>query len=91
MIISISGYQNECICQHCNRNLKHGIVLSDGRIVGATCFATKLTEPKTDRNNKKYRDKPDTIIHLAKLMQYRDSDYHYRLGYMPSSFQFSLA
>ena len=37
--VSIISYREECNCDHCGRNLKHGIVLSDGRTVGATVVA----------------------------------------------------
>lgn len=34
--ISIVGYESDCNCEHCGRALRHGIRLSDGRLVGAS-------------------------------------------------------
>ena len=44
--ISIVGYTQEVHCQHCNKYLKHGIILDNGLVVGATCFENKLTEQR---------------------------------------------
>ncbi len=44
--ISIVGYESDCNCEHCGRALRHGIRLSDGRLVGATCLDKKLTKPR---------------------------------------------
>ena len=49
--ISIVGYAEDEICAHCGRYLKHGIKISDGRIVGADCFDKQIT--KQSINGKK--------------------------------------
>ena len=69
MTIEIIGYEQNGNCQHCGRVLKHCIRISDGRIVGATCFDKKLTKPR-QYNGKPYRVGAETIIRLAKIAQF---------------------
>lgn len=68
-MISIIGYEQDGHCEHCGRVLKHCIRISDGRIVGATCFDKKITQPKVYQN-KKYRLGSNEIIRLAKIAEY---------------------
>lgn len=57
-------------CGHCGRKLKHGIRLSDGRVVGANCFDRDLTLPKIDRwTGKAYRVGAEHIIRMAKVVE----------------------
>lgn len=66
-MFTIQGYETECFCDHCGRSLKHGIILSDGRTVGATCLDKKLTKP-LEHNGKKYRLGSEYIIKCAKVI-----------------------
>lgn len=67
--LTIVGYEQNVNCQHCNKFLKHGIRLDDGRVVGATCFDNKLTEQK-EYFGKKYKIGANGIIRLAKIAEY---------------------
>jgi hypothetical protein len=62
--ICITGYVESAECAHCNRTLRHGIV-TDAGIVGATCFARKLTAPRR-YNGKAYRLDAEGVIYLAR-------------------------
>ena len=45
--LTIAGYEQEGNCEHCGRKLKHCIKIEENgvqRIVGATCFAKKMTQ-----------------------------------------------
>lgn len=66
--IEIVGYEQEGHCEHCGRALKHCIRISDGRIVGATCFDKKLTAPR-EYFGEKYRFGAQHIVHIAKVVQ----------------------
>lgn len=68
--ISIVGYEQDCNCEHCGRALRHGIRISDGRVVGATCLDKKLTAPKIYRG-KKYRLGAELIIRAAKVVEWK--------------------
>ncbi len=77
--IEINGYAQEAKCEHCGRRLKHGIILSDGRVVGATCLDQKLTKPRVDWYGKKYRYGAEHIVHIAKVVsRYEQSQWHNR-------------
>ena len=67
-MFTIQGYETVCNCDHCGRSLKHGIKLSDGRIVGAMCLDKQITKP-LERNGKKYRLGSDYIIKSAKVIE----------------------
>ena len=67
--IEIVGYEEECHCMHCGRALRHGIRISDGRTVGATCLDKKLTAPKVYQG-KKYRLGAELSIRAAKVAQF---------------------
>lgn len=88
--ISIVGYEQECNCEHCGRPLKHGIRISDGRIVGATCLDKKLTKPKV-YHGKKYRLGAERIIHIAKVVQFKAVSQWDAYGVAPSSPNFEAA
>lgn len=64
----IVGYERDSKCQHCGRILKHGIRISDGRVVGATCLDKKLTKPKL-YHNRPYRLGAELIINAAKVVE----------------------
>lgn len=66
--IVITGYTEDCNCEHCGRNLRHGIRISDGRVVGAQCFDRVLTLPKT-YSGKSYRVGAENIIRYAKIAE----------------------
>ncbi|MDX3998414.1 hypothetical protein, partial [Pseudomonas aeruginosa] len=67
--ISIVGYESDCNCEHCGRALRHGIRLSDGRLVGATCLDKKLTKPRLHQG-KSFRFGAEHIIKIAKVVQF---------------------
>lgn len=68
--ITIVGYEKGGKCEHCGRVLKHGIRISDGRIVGAQCLNKQLTKPRTYQG-KKYRFGAEHIIKIAKVVEYK--------------------
>lgn len=72
--LTISGYENDADgsikCEHCGRMLKHGIRLSDGRLVGATCLDKKLTKARVSQSGKLYRAGSELIIKAAKCVQF---------------------
>lgn len=68
--ISIVGYAEDEICAHCGRHLKHGIKISDGRIVGAACFDKQITKQRI-KGKKKYRFGAKHIIHIAQVVQFK--------------------
>lgn len=88
-IIEIVGYEQDTLCAHCNRKLKHGIVLSDGRTVGATCLDKQLTEPK-QYQGKKFRLGSELIINAAKVVQFKDPRSWGRFGVSHQTLQFTL-
>ena len=90
MKISITGYEGECNCEHCGRNLKHGIRLSDGRVVGSTCLDKAITAPKIYRG-KKYRLGSELIIKAAKCAQFVPPDMWSRYGVCSDTLIFDLA
>lgn len=77
-LICITGYVENADCGHCNRPLRHGII-TDAGIVGATCFARKLTAPKLLRG-KAYRPGADEVVYIARRAhnpaRYSLSDWH---------------
>ncbi|HHK4483248.1 TPA: hypothetical protein ACQTYQ_006627, partial [Pseudomonas aeruginosa] len=88
--ISIVGYESECNCEHCGRALKHGIRLSDGRLVGATCFDKKLTLPRT-YHGKSFRFGAEHIVKIAKVVQFYSPSNWTRFGVSASSTTFEEA
>ncbi|HBO4600319.1 TPA: hypothetical protein L4U75_000872 [Pseudomonas aeruginosa] len=88
--ISIVGYESECNCEHCGRALKHGIRLSDGRLVGATCFDKKLTMPRTYQG-KSFRLGAEIIVKIAKVVQFYSPNNWARFGVSASSATFEEA
>ena len=66
--IAITGYEKECNCEHCGRPLVHGIRISDGRVVGASCFNNTLTCPRI-YNGKPYRIGEANVIRYAKAAE----------------------
>lgn len=86
-IITIVGYEQDCKCEHCGRALVHGIRISDGRVVGATCLDKKLTAPKV-YNGKKYRLGAELIIRAAKVVEWKHSSDWSRYGVSSATLQF---
>jgi len=70
-LIYIVGYEEDCMCAHCGRKLKHGIKISTGEIVGADCFDKQLTKARVS-GKKKYRFGAAHIIHIAKVVEYKN-------------------
>ena len=66
----ITGYQENAVCAHCGRNLKHGIKISTGEVVGADCFDKQITKARVS-GKKKYRFGAAHIIHIAKVVEYK--------------------
>jgi len=65
---TITGYSQDEVCNHCGRPLKHGIKVSDGRILGATCIDKVLSKAKFYQG-KRYRVGADRIIHIARVVE----------------------
>lgn len=65
----IVGYSEDDVCAHCNKTLRHGIRLADGRVVGAQCFNKVLTLPQT-YGGKSYRVGAEQIIRYAKIAEF---------------------
>ncbi|WP_213156483.1 hypothetical protein, partial [Pseudomonas aeruginosa] len=85
--ISIVGYESDCNCEHCGRALKHGVRLSDGRLVGATCLDKKLTKPRQYKG-KSFRFGAEHIIKIAKVVQFYSPSNWARFGVSASSTTF---
>lgn len=66
--IQITGYAPEAHCDHCGRALRHGVRIDDGRTVGATCLANKLTAPRKHAG-RAYRLAADAVVHMAKVVE----------------------
>lgn len=88
--IQIVGYESECSCEHCGRPLKHGIRLSDGRTVGATCLDKQLTKPRS-YHGKQYRFGAEFIVKIAKVVEYYSPANWARFGVSASSATFEAA
>lgn len=88
--LKITGYEQDCNCEHCGRHLVHGIRLSDGRVVGATCLDKKLTLPKVYQG-KKYRLGSELIIKAAKVAQFKSHDQWPRYGVNDHTMTFESA
>ena len=88
--IEIVGYEEDCNCEHCGRALRHGIRISDGRTVGATCLDKKLTLPKVYQG-KKYRLGAELIVRAAKVAQFYTPNTWSRFGVSASTLQFDAA
>ena len=85
--IAIVGYEQDTSCDHCKRKLVHGIRLSDGRVVGATCLDQKLTMPKVCQG-KKYRLGTDLIIKAAKVVEWKPPSAWDSYGITANTIQF---
>lgn len=88
--IQIVGYESDCTCEHCGRALKHGIRLSDGRTVGATCLDKKLTKPR-QYQGKSFRLGAEIIVRTAKVVQRYSPSNWARFGVSASSTMFEAA
>lgn len=88
--IEIVGYERESNCEHCGRALVHGIRISDGRTVGATCLDKQLTQPK-EYQGKKFRLGAELIIRAAKVAQSYAPHQWARFGVSASTMTFEAA
>jgi len=88
--ISIVGYEENGHCEHCGRALRHCIRISDGRLVGATCFDKKLTKPRRYQG-KNYRIGAENVIRYAKMAQFWSPERMRMSGASPSQLDFELA
>jgi hypothetical protein len=79
MKVQIVGYQEMCNCDHCGRNLKHGIKLSDGRTVGSVCLVNKISLPRKN-GGKTYRVSSSFAIYLAKMTEHYEEGKLLMLG-----------
>lgn len=87
---NITGYSQDEVCNHCGRTLKHGIKISDGRIVGATCLDKLLSRPKL-YHGKKYRLGAERIIHIARVVELKSPSQWDVYGVAPKSTEFEYA
>lgn len=87
---TIVGYETDCNCEHCGRALKHGIRLSDGRVVGAQCLDKSMTKPKMYQG-KAYRSGAEFIIKAAKVVQRYNPTKWGAFGVTSSTIQFEAA
>lgn len=85
--ISIVGYESDSKCEHCGRLLKHGIRISDGRVVGSTCLNEKMTQPKIYMG-KKYRVGAEVIVTAAKVAELYPESQWGRFGVSSATLQF---
>lgn len=88
--LTIVGYEKECNCEHCGRSLKHGIRISDGRVVGAQCLDKSMTKPKMYQG-KAYRSGTEYIIKAAKVVQFYSPAKWGSFGVTNSTIQFEAA
>lgn len=88
--LTITGYEQDCKCEHCGRSLVHGIRISDGRVVGATCLDKKLTQAKVYQG-KKFRLGAELIVRAAKVCQFYTVDQWSRFGVSASTMTFEAA
>ena len=68
MKLKIAGYKRETHCDHCGRALLHGIILADGRVVGATCLTRKMTKPHVYMG-RTWRTRETDAVRYAKLAE----------------------
>lgn len=89
--IAIVGYEQDGHCEHCGRALRHCIRISDGRLVGATCFDRVLTKPRVYQG-KAYRVGSDAIIRYAKIVAFYTTEAaSRRFGVEPHMLRFEAA
>lgn len=88
-VVTIVGYEEDGHCEHCGRVLRHCIRISDGRIVGATCFDKKITKPKS-YNGKAFRIGSEGIIKYAKMAQFWSEEKRARNGVYPHMLTYEL-
>jgi len=88
--IAIVGYEQDSNCEHCGKALRHGIRISDGRVVGAQCLNNQLTQPKVYQG-KKFRFGTELIIRAAKVVQFYAPAAWSRFGVSNSTITFEAA
>jgi hypothetical protein len=89
--ISIRGYEPECSCDHCGRQLQHGVQTDVLGVIGADCFNRLI---KADKKRFSGNGKPGaSLIRTYAKLRERDSDASLmRLGYNPARhFTFEVA
>jgi hypothetical protein len=87
---TITGYEQDGICQHCGRTLKHCVKLGDGMIVGADCFDKKMTKAQMYQG-KPFRLGSEKIRELAKVAEFWSASRRVLAGYHPERFNFQAA
>lgn len=85
--IAIVGYEQDARCAHCNRPLLHGIRISDGRTVGASCLDKQLTKAKSYQG-KQYRLGAALIINAARVVEFKPPSSWQRYGVSARTIQF---
>lgn len=86
----IVGYAEDDNCMCCGRNLRHGVKLNTGAIVGAKCFAEYITKPQ-NYNGKSFRYDAQSIIRFAKLRERWSEKERNRVGVYQHHLEFEPA
>jgi len=86
--VTITGYQPDCVCAHCGRNLAHGIKMQDGFVVGSSCFANKIIAKNIRRFSRNGRPSPAWVVELAQWMEFKTESQRQRAGLYPVNFRF---
>lgn len=76
-MITITGYETDCNCEHCGRKLKHGIKIEQNgmiKTVGAQCLTNDMTQPQ-EYQGRKYRLPVSDIIEKAKWLECKTWEY----------------
>lgn len=84
----IQGYEGECNCDHCGRNLKIGIRLSGYGIIGADCLNAAIKFDKKRWGG----GKPGAayLRQLAKMRERESLESLSRIGYQPRAFDVEI-
>ena|SRR6185503_20666342 len=87
--ISITGYEQECSCDHCGRDLQHGVRTDRMGTIGADCFNKLIL---ADRKKFSRDGKPGApyVRTLAKLRERDRWETLSRFGYGPHHFVFEM-
>jgi len=89
MQISIIGYEPEHSCDHCGRNLTHGIQTDRLGVVGADCL-NKMIVANRKRFSGNGKPGASLIRTFAKLRQRDSWESLRRIGYAPHHFDFEV-
>ena len=87
-IAQIQGYEGECNCDHCGRNLKIGIRLAGYGIIGADCLNAAIKFDKKRWGG----GKPGAayLRQLAKMKEKESADSLSRIGYHARAFEIEI-